>query len=107
MNPPDQGTDLMPPQLDDLSRTLGSIEASVRELSRQATGLFERTDDSALQIRELAVQVKTLADSVTALKRDVTELRSVRDRGLGLLVGLTLVSGGVGGLAVKILGVLK
>lgn len=89
--------------VDDLSRSLGRLDASVEELVRQSRALFSRTDETTAQMHSVAATVEQLLAAVGELKKDVKELRGARDRGRGFLAAVTLMGGAAGAAAAKLL----
>lgn len=89
--------------VDELSQTLGRLEAGFEELTRQCRSLFTKGDESAAQLHRLSVTVEQLAGAMRDMKTEVAELRRARERGVGFLACLTLLGGGVGAGAVKLL----
>jgi hypothetical protein len=96
----------MPP-LDDLSLKLGSLMAGVEELTRQTRSLFERADDAAVRTREIEVTLTSVTDSLKSIQADVAELRTIKERGYGVFLALSLLAGGAGALASKLFAVIK
>lgn len=96
----------MPP-FDDMSRALGSLEAAVEELSRQARSLFERADDAALRTKAVEVRLEQMTESLSAIRNDLAALRQIKDRGMGVVLALSLLAGGIGATATKLISVIK
>lgn len=90
--------------VDELSQTLGRLEAGFEELTRQCRALFTKGDESTAQLHSLATTVETLAETVKEMRTEVAELRRARDRGIGFMTAVTLAGGSVGAVATKLLG---
>jgi hypothetical protein len=96
----------MPP-LDDLSLRLGSLMAGVEELTRQTRSLFERADDAASRMKEIEVTLTHVTSALKSIQTDMAELRSLKDRGYGVFLAVSLLAGGAGALATKLVAVIK
>ncbi|QCO00959.1 hypothetical protein [Azospirillum argentinense] len=89
--------------VEESSKTLGRLEASVEELTRQCRALFAKNDESTAQLHTVAATVEQLAEVTRDLRMEVAELRRARDRGVGFMTALTLAGGSVGAVAAKLL----
>lgn len=93
--------------VDDVSLTLGRLDASVAELIRQCRALFSKGDETTVQVHAMAATVEQLALTVEEMKKELKEIRALRDRGRGFVAALTLVAGGVGAIAGKLIALLS
>ena len=96
----------MPP-LDDLSLKIGALSSGVEELTRQTRSLFERADDAALRTKEIEVTLLQVTGALKSIQADLGELRALKDRGYGVFLAISLLAGGAGALATKLLAVIK
>ncbi len=74
----------MPGKLDEISRAIGSLETSVRELQRQFAENRElalrRHEDSSAALRDLAAKIDLHAASVEMIRPTVTALELSRSK---------------------------
>jgi prefoldin subunit 5 len=74
----------MPEKLDEISRAIGSLETSVRELQRRMDENRElqtrRHDDNAASLRELAVKLDQHAEAVELIRPTVAALELSRSK---------------------------
>lgn len=92
--------------VEESSKTLGRLEAGVEELTRQCRSLFDKSDESTAQLHSVAATVEQLAETMRDLRMEVAELRRARDRSAGFMAALTMVGGGIGAGATKLLGLI-
>jgi uncharacterized protein YoxC len=97
--------------IDELSQTLGRLEAGQEQVAQQCRSLFVKYDEGTAQLHSLAATVENLGESLVDLRKAVAqlaqetgELRRLRDRGMGMLSAMTLLGGGAGVGAAKLLG---
>ncbi len=74
----------MPGKLDEISRAIGSLETSVRELQRQIAENRElqlrRHEDNSAALRELAAKLDLHAESVEMIRPTVAALELSRSK---------------------------
>ncbi len=102
--------------LDQLSRLLGRIEADMAEAARQRDALFKKLDNMETMMHEqngasklIAAQVAELAKDHVALvemideeiKPVVDDYKALKNKGLGVIGLIGLVSSGGGALLMK------
>lgn len=92
------------------AKTLGRLEEAVDQLAEQSRALFRKSDESQAQLAGLTATVEHVAgllkdvrDELKDLRGKVSDLQRARDRGLGVLTGVGLLSGGAGAAAGKLL----
>ncbi|MBF0334118.1 MAG: hypothetical protein HQL40_10810 [Alphaproteobacteria bacterium] len=89
---------------DEFSATVGALRAEMEESRRQRGRLFERMESIQQKLTEVVAAQHQLAEAM-ARQGDVVEgLQALKQRGLGVLVGVALTAGGAGASLAKLIG---
>jgi methyl-accepting chemotaxis protein len=78
--------------IDDVSKTLGELVASAQSLTNQTRDQWKKLDE----IERHAAKWEELADDIAEMKPAVGEFLALKQRGLGVLVGVGAVASGAG-----------
>ena len=78
--------------IDGVSKTLGELVSSVHSLTNQTKDQWEKLDES----ERMLAKVEALADDIAEMKPAVAEFLALKQRGLGVLVGVGAVASGAG-----------
>lgn len=90
--------------LDELSVSIGSLQAQVAESDRQRKAQFQKLDQIQEKLTEVSGQIKMLADQVSTVRKEmeedirpaVNDWRSTKTKGLAVLGFIALMGSGAG-----------
>jgi hypothetical protein len=82
--------------IDDVSKTLGELVASVHSLTNQTRDQWEKLEE----IERHAAKWEGVADDISEMKPAVDEFKALKQRGLGVLGMIGLLASGAGAGAV-------
>jgi len=90
--------------LDQISLKIGGIEQMLIEGIRQRDQMSWKLDELGKNLAEVYGTTKSVHEGHTALKQvvdgtiipEIKDLRSMKNKGMGFLAGVTLVAGGAG-----------
>ncbi|MGE3932397.1 MAG: hypothetical protein AB7F67_04055 [Rhodospirillaceae bacterium] len=90
--------------LDEISEAIGSLRAEVRELSR-TTGLHALSQSSvAGDVTVMRVKVEQLEKLVSGHAAALEDFKSIKNRGVGALIGAAIAGGGAATAITALLG---
>ena len=78
--------------IDDVSKTLGELVASVRTLTNQTSDQWEKLEE----IERHAARGEGVAEDVADMKPHVDDYKRLKQRGIGMFIILGLLFGGLG-----------
>lgn len=81
-------------EIDELSRLLGSIEARLAQAERHDTLVTGQLKTLTEELRALREDFAPVKATVGEMEPEVDTLRKLRNRGIGLLIGVGLAAGG-------------
>lgn len=84
------------PGIDEVSRLLGSIDARLSAAEKHHEDVTKRLDAVASEIRRVHADMTPIKQSVAEMEPEVRLMKTLRNRGIGLLVGVGLIGGGTG-----------
>lgn len=79
--------------LAELSRQIGELQADMRESAKQRDKLFEKLDEVETTMGQFVNIIRDVAE----MKTEVESFKRLKHRGYGMIIGTTILGGGIGG----------
>lgn len=82
--------------IDEVSRVVGRLEAGVKSTSDQQTQIVQKLDDISTTLTMHCGKMEDMSKSIEEIKPVMADYQKVKQKGMGVLVGLSIVAGGAG-----------